>query len=204
MKSIKHYISIMLVSLVFAGCTMLAEKPGQPEEVDYYSILERWTRTERVYSGVEVTLHIDVVYMGREMRTAYLQEYAGRLGLTEEKKESLKRAELSKLEEYNEFILVAATPVEEWNDLDSKDSIWRLYLVDEDGDRVEPVEIERLDRDAILREFFPFIDEWSTPYRVIFPRLTPEGHTIGTDSEYIRLKVSGIKGSTELLWTLKE
>ncbi len=193
---------IVIVLLFLAGCTTMVEERPTPKH-DYYSILERWTRTETVYSGVETTLHIDAVYLGGEFRTAYVEEYARRLRLSQEKRENLKRAELSKLEEYNEFILVTATPVEEWNDFDRKDSIWRLYLVDEDGERVEPVSVSRVEKDAILREFFPFVDEWCSVYRVIFPRLTPKGHTIGEDSEYIRLEVSGIKGTAELVWNLK-
>ncbi len=199
----KYHIVVAILLFLVAGCSMLAERP-ESEGRNYYAVLERWTGGAKVYKGVDVILEVDVVYMGREFKTAYVEEYAARLGMDEDRKKRMLERELEKLDEYNELILVAATPVEEWNDFESRRSIWRLYLVDEDGESVEPLEIKRLDRDAFLREFFPFVDEWSTVYRVTFPRLTPKGHTIGEGSQYIRLKISGIKGSTELLWNLKE
>ena len=199
----KTMMAVMVSALLLSGCSLFVTSK-EPPSAAYYKELDRWHRKAMLYHGVEVTMQLDVVYKGADFRRAYMTEYIRRLGIEQPRAAHLMERELSKTEQYTELILVAATPVDEWNDLDSPNSIWRLYLVDEDGEKVEPVKIERLEKSAYIREFFPFVDEWSVVYRVVFPRLTPRGHTIGEGSEYIRLDVAGIKGSSSVMWNLNE
>lgn len=171
-------------------------------EADYEKVLKAWSKAINVYSGLEARLTVYVTYKSCEFRQAYLNEYASRLQLDQEKVDILRSAEMEKAEKRFDLIFSAYTPVASWNDFDDDDSIWKLYMTDDTGMRVEPLEIKKLDSDdPLIREFYPYVDDWSVVYHVSFPRLSRKGDVIGA-SGTIKLVVTGIKGSGEARFTL--
>ena len=142
-------------------------------------------------------LHIYAVYKSETFRRAYIDEYASRYALSDELREVLLKLELESGEKYNEFLISAYTPVDEWNDFDDREPTWRMYLSDKSGARLEPVEIKRLDaKDPLYREFYPFIDYWSYVYSVRFPKYGVNGtNPHGRRGQRIpHPTVTGIKG----------
>jgi hypothetical protein len=200
---------IVLSLLLLYGCAGAPE--GEPSAVvveapDYWDILKQWTRSEEVYERFETRLYVNATYKSLPFRKAYIDEYAEKYRIDEDLKRVHLEREVDSFETSNEFFLSAFTPVDSWNDFDKKGSIWKLYLEDDLGRRVEPVEIERADsQDPLLKAFFPYLNYWSSGYIVKFPRYDDRGELIGgSDARYLRLIVTGIMGHSALEWSLEK
>ena len=172
---------------------------------EYLKLLDSWTRVEKIYDGFEPRLLLKATYKNRSFRYAYIDRYADDYKLEPRYREAMRAKALELSELYNEFILAAHTPTERWNDFEESDSIWKLYLEDNLGNRLTPISIDKLDaKSPLLIEFFPHIGLWSSIYIVRFPKYS-EASTEpipGADTDYLRLTVAGALGSGELEWRL--
>jgi len=191
---------LIVLSLSACAANKGVVKPGYPEE------LENWTRTVKVFEGFETRLYFSATYKSPSFRESYIDRYVEGYGLGETYRSALIERETEQGAGYNEFFFTAYTPVDEWNDFEKKESIWRLYLEDDTGARLAPVSITKLDSsDAVLREFFPYFDLWSSAYIVKFPKYAPAGAEPipGPDTASMRLIVTGVIGKGQLEWRLK-
>ncbi|MBI5599805.1 MAG: hypothetical protein HY890_08755 [Deltaproteobacteria bacterium] len=173
----------------------------------YYDIMNQWTRNTKVFDGLESRLYIHATFRSLPYRKAYVEEYSRRYELGADMEKTLLVREIEAQEAYNEFFIAAYTPSAEWNDFEKAGSIWKLYLSDRSGARLEPLEIKKVDsKDPLYREFFPYLDPWSYGYIVRFPRYDSEGRgPVGDrDSGFLRLVVTGLKGRGELVWRLDD
>ena len=75
--------------------------------------------------------------------------------------------------DFAEFIFYAYIPEKTSNDFDKRGSIWTVFLVNEKGDRIDPVELRRIDPiTPVITEFFPYIHpHYGIAYRLRFPSL---------------------------------
>lgn len=216
--NIKAGLSLCLVlAFALSGCAgkkealKAEEKPaenGSKSEKDGYSaLLDRWTRSKKIYQGLESRLYIHATYKAPEFRRAYVERYSKSYQVEEGYRKALMEREEDQAARYNEFFVAAFTPEERWNDLDKKDSVWRLYLDDGSGSRLIPISITKADgSDPLVREFFPYFDPWSYGYIVRFPKYSDTGaEPIPSEkTASMRLTVTGILGKGELEWRLKE
>lgn len=173
---------------------------------EYSDELDDWTRSVKIYDGLEARLYISATYKSPSFREAYIDRYVDSYGLGETYRTALVEREAEQGDRYNEFFFTAYTPVEEWNDFEKKESIWRLYMEDDTGARLSPVAIAKLDSsDPVLRSFFPYFDLWSSAYIVKFPKYSDIGTEPipGPETKYIKLIATGINGKGELEWRLK-
>ena len=194
--------AVILAAVFFAGCAAI---PGEPQQPAYYQTVNQWTKDTKIFKNLEGRLYIYATYKSFTYRRAYVDEYAKRYGLDEDFKNILMERELEMAGMYNEFFIAAFTPAAEWNDFEKDESIWKLYLTDKTGVRLQPAEIEKIDSNAPLyREFFPYLDPWSYGYIVKFPRYGPKGEgPVGEkESEFLKLTVTGLMGRGELIWPL--
>ncbi len=192
----------LFVLLVLSACAANkgVVKPEYSEEID------NWTRTVKVFEGFEARLYLSATYKSPSFREAYADRYAESYGLTESHRAALIERETEQGDKYNEFFFTAYTPVDEWNDFEKKESVWRLYLEDDAGARLTPVSITKLDSsDPVLRKFFPYFDLWSSAYIVKFPKYADAGTEPipGPDTAFMRLIATGVIGKGQLEWRLK-
>jgi hypothetical protein len=194
-------VFFLTVLFAAAGCAGW----GVPGKV-YKGELDRWTRSEEIYDGLNSIAFMHATYKTKSFREAYAGLYTEIYQLDERYGATLMERELDLSSMYNEFFVSFFTTNEKWNDLDREDSIWRLYLVDSTGARVSPEAVTRLEATAVIREFFPYLDLWSAAYSVKFPRrhLEASGVIPSQEAEYIRLIVTGVLGKGELEWRLTD
>ena len=85
------------------------------------------------------------------------------------------------------------------NDLDrGKKSIWRVVLVDDQDNEIEPLEIVKDKRPSFtLRADYPAFGDFATAYVARFPR---DKVVLGPDVKRIRLRMSSVRGGVELEW----
>src|SRR3989344_2048990 len=136
---------------VFTGCAA-KEKAIKPS-LGYFDILPQMTKSKKVIDNLDSKLFVYATYKNWALRAAYVDEYARRYQMDVGQKEMLKEREKGLEERFNEFFIAVYTPDARWNDFNTRESIWKVYLEDEKGSRVSPIEIKKVDVDS------PFIRE---------------------------------------------
>lgn len=204
--------SLFVAPMFLAGCgakkeVVKAEAPQKPSKAEYLDMLNKWTKSVKVYDGFDTRLYASATYKERSLREAYIRYYSASYQMDDAYRKSLLDREVDEADRYNEFFFAAYTPEDRWNDFDLRDSLWKLFLEDSAGGRVVPVSVKKLDRsDPLLREMFPYFDLWSSAYIVKFPKYSETGKDPipNKDSKYLKMTITGIIGKGELIWKIKD
>jgi len=192
---------VFFAALIFAGCGGVKTPP--PE--DYFKVLERWSRGQKVYDGLEARLYMNATFKTADFRRAYMDRYARSYELGSEHLKALSEREIEQAEAFNEFFFTAYTPDESLNDFDREDTVWQMYIEDEAGNRARPISITTVDySEHVIREFFPYFDLWSRAYTVKFPKYADGGGLIDPERGAVKLIVTGVMGKGELVWRPKK
>jgi hypothetical protein len=209
MRTIAGFIlTFMLMGL--AGCSYLqgyvdiAKDTGLSGK--YLKTLEYWTRTKTVYSQFETQVRLSATLKNRAFNGAYSEEYGRVYALTgdEKKRRELVQADLAS--GYIEFFVYVYTPEKEINDFDRSNSIWKVFLLDGKGSRIDPFEVRRIDKvTPVMLEFFPYINRYyGVCYTMKFPRLAAAGGQSSEETssleEPIKLVFTGVIARLELKW----
>jgi hypothetical protein len=187
--------------IMAAGCSHLegyldiAREKGMSRE--YQTILTKWTRSRIIYSQFETQAHISATFQSPEFSRAYLDEYSRIYHLREG--EGKRREDIQKgmVSDFAEFIFYAYIPEKASNDFDKRGSLWTVFLVNEKGDRIDPVELRRIDPiTPLITEFFPYIHpHYGMAYRLRFPSLNYDS---GGDFRTLKLVFASVIGEVEL------
>jgi hypothetical protein len=191
----KKAISILLFFGLFAWFL-----PAKAEELSYSKVLKKYHRHGEKYSWDTLHENIfwDVIYQSMEFREAYERQYGKYYKLTPAEIATRIEEERQDAEAGDEFLVILNTYSKVWNDLDSKDSIWRLRLL-VGNDSIAPESIKKIKPTPIDATFYPFILPWEKVYRVVFPR----GSVPAENSDF-RLSLYGVKGQETLTWNLSK
>lgn len=198
-------LAALLLSLALSGCAKKTVRPEVPRP-EYSEVLDRETGSAKIYSGLDAVLFITATYKTMEFREAYVDLYVKGYQVDETYTEALLERERDDNDKYNEIFFTAYTPESKWNDFDRRDSVWRLYLDDNEGNRLTPVSVTRVDAgDPLVKRFFPYFDPWSSGYLVRFPKYSVTGTEPipGPGTEFLRLVVTGVMGRGEIEWPQK-
>jgi hypothetical protein len=163
---------------------------------EYLTVLNRWTRSQTVYSQFETRAHISATYRSPEFKEAYLREYASLYQLDEAEKKARREIQESLKSDFEEFIFYAYIPEKASNDFDRQGSIWSIFLIGAKGERIDPVEVRRIDpMTPIITEFYPYANPYyGICYQLRFPPLTKIGFAAGP----LRLVFASVIGKVEL------
>lgn len=197
---------ILLLSLALAGCSKKAVRPEESRP-DYSKVLDKETRSAKIYSGLDAVLFMTATYKTMEFREAYVDLYVKGYEVDQVYREALLERARDDNDKYNEIFFTAYTPESKWNDFDRRDSVWRLYLEDSEGNRLTPVSVTRVDAgDPLVKRFFPYFDPWSSGYLVRFPKYSVTGTEPipGPRTGFLRLVVTGILGRGEIEWPVND
>lgn len=196
--------------MLFVVCCLLltscaSQKAAKRAETGYLAVLEKWTRGGKIYESFETKVLINATYKTQEFRESYAAEYINTFMLDAEKGDKIMKGEMEAPNKYHEFFLSIHTPNIDWSDLEKKEPIWALYLVNDAGDTVSPLEIKKLkEKGPGVIRFYPYFTEWSLGYTVKFPLILPDGRSFITpETKHIKLILTGTPGKGELVWNLK-
>ena len=165
---------------------------------EYLNVLNLWTRDETVYSQFETRVHIVATYKNREFNKAYISEYSRIHSLTEPERRKKEQILTDISSDFTEFLFYAYTPEKEPNDFDRQNSIWKIFLLDEKGNRMYPVEVRKIKKiTPIIEEFYPYVKRYyGMFYSLKFPP-TEEGN-----ARHLRLVFASVLGRVELEWKM--
>jgi len=168
---------------------------------EYHDIYERWTRHEKIMSGVEAALEVWATYKSQEFRQAFVAHYAETYAMKDDARETLRQTQLDAAAGAYEFEVTAQSANYKWNDLEKKSSPWRVLLVDGAGHELtaERITVERLP-DLFEREFYPAKTPFSKTYLIRFIRGHEDGFA-GERSGELSLRFAGPLGSSDLRWS---
>ena len=194
-------LAIAIIFFLAIGCTREVsvkrfvgwEEPY--EDGNYPQAIEKFTREARIYRGLELELLANATYKSSDFRRAYLQEYSRVYKLDEAQVQAVRQKETEAAQKVDEFMIATYVPDKQWDDFDRKNPSWKIYLVQRDGSRIQPVSIQKNKVDASMRHFFPYINPWKSMYTVQFPKLSA-----GKESPSMRLIVTGVRGNIEMEW----
>jgi hypothetical protein len=163
---------------------------------DYLTVLQKWTRSQVIYSQFETKVHISATCRSEEFNRAYLKEYARIYQLSEEERKKQEAIRDAMTADFREFIFYATIPEKTSNDFDRRGSVWSIFLINGQGERIDPVEVRRIEPiTPVVTEFFPYINPYyGNAYRLRFPPLKENG----LPEEKRKLVFTGVVGRVEL------
>jgi hypothetical protein len=170
---------------------------------DYGEVYRRWTRHGELVRDVGTVIEIWATYKSWDFRQAYIEQYADVYGLGEAERRALRQAQLQAARTSYEFHVNAQSTEYKWNDLEQKDSVWKISLVDGHGGEVAPegITIERLPELYEMR-FFPMKTDFTRTYTARFPRAPVDGDArfVGSSTGRLILRLTGPLGKAEASW----
>ncbi|MEA1936378.1 MAG: hypothetical protein U9M96_06150 [Thermodesulfobacteriota bacterium] len=199
----KYSWLVFCILLVFCfGCTHF-EGYGEivkDERIsrEYLNVLDKWTKDKTVYSQFETKVRIVATYKDSEFNKAYLSEYSKIYSLTEPEKKSREETLTGLSSDFTEFLFYAYTPDKDSNDFDKQDSVWTIFLLDKNGNKVYPVEVRKIKKiTPIVKEFYPYINKY---YGMFYSLKYPPLSSTEGDPKHLKLVFTSVLGRVELEW----
>jgi hypothetical protein len=196
-------------ALTFAACGPAALSLGPPDpavEEDYAATLADWTRGDRIYTSFETQVVVHATFLSRAFQEAYLKEYARVFRPTAQEAARV-RSELDSRREHAEcFFMAVFAGQRDWNDFALGNSIWRLHLETDGGERVRSSHVGTVQADDLAYvHFFPYLDSFFEGYTVCFDSRSGEGAALlheGTRS--FTLELASPVGRIDLTWKVSD
>jgi hypothetical protein len=165
----------------------------------YGEVVQEWTRKAQLRGDYQEVCELVATFKSAEWRAAHAAHDADIRGLTGPAREQHLAAARAEVAGPYELEVMVTTWDRRENDLDhGKKSVWRVVLVDEAGQEIEPIEIVKDRRPAfVVRAEFPQLGEFATPYIARFPRTTA---VFGPSAKQIRMRMSSTRGGLEIDW----
>jgi len=166
---------------------------------DYGSVVQIWTRRAELRADYQEVCELVATLKSPEWRASHALHDAKIRGLTGDVREQYLAHARAEVAGPFEIEVMATTWDRRENDLDrGKKSVWRVVLITEDGQEIEPLEIVKDRRPAfVVRAEFPALGEFATPYIARFPRTAA---IFGPTAKQVRLRMSSPRGGLEVVW----
>jgi hypothetical protein len=191
-------------ALLLAGCPKPAPAPTldgtwPAAAGDYATVSESWTRGGKLRAEYQLVAEVHVTIKSPPWRAAYVERQTRKLKLGTASRAELDAEQRQAESEAFEVVVILTTWDRRENDLDRGErSVWRLVMVDAEGNEIEPVEIKRDRRpEYVVRSEFPDFGDFSRAYVVKFPR---DARLLGAGVDKIALRLSSSRGGIELTW----
>jgi hypothetical protein len=164
----------------------------------YDLVVQDWTRKAQLRGEYQEVCELVATLKSAEWRASHAVHDAEIRGLTGNDREQQLAASRAEVAGLYELEVMVTTWDRRENDLDRKKSVWRVVLIDERGQEIEPLEIVKDRRPAfVVRAEFPSLGEFATAYIARFPRTTP---IFGPTAKLVRLRMSSTRGGLEVDW----
>lgn len=201
MRTLSMFVSVLLA---LSGCssapklrTLSTDWPAQ--SADYKDTTRAWTRSTALRALYQEVLEVAATFKSPDWRAAFAARDAAHRGLTGAALEERMAQAKAEMEGPWELEVMVTTWDRRENDLDhGKRSVWRVVLIDEAGNEIEPLEIIKDKRPAFtIRADYPALGDFATAYIARFPRTAT---ILGPGVKHVRLRMSGSRGGVELEW----
>ena len=203
--NIIKYMAFLIFFLATISCSNFASYLDITKDKrltqGYLKVFNQWTRKDVLYSQFDTKVIINTTYKSYAFNKAYLDEYARIYNLTDAERKHREEMTADFSKNSTEFFFYASMANKEANDFDRSNSIWTVYLIDEKGKRIEPLEIRRIEKiSTMMEEFFPFINKYyGNCYSLKFPPL-PSVDKESPKTPPMKLVFTSVFGRVEQTW----
>jgi hypothetical protein len=166
---------------------------------DYGDVVQTWTRRSELRGDYQEVCELVATLKSPEWRASHALHDAEIRALTGDAREQYLTQARAEVAGPFELEVMVTTWDRRENDLDrGKKSVWRVVLIDEQGQEIEPLEIVKDRRPVfVVRAEFPALGEFATPYIARFPRTAA---IFGSAARQVRLRMSSPRGGLEVVW----
>jgi hypothetical protein len=165
------------------GCASapIPRVPGDPPpavkdaaaERAYQDVLERSTRAQGVYDNLDTKVFFRATWQSPAFAEARVRREALFKAMPPAELEARLTAERARLADVTEFFVAVHANDYRFDDLEKKDSMWRMVLVSGD-EELKPTSVERLGRtNTEMRSYYSYLESFWVGYRVRFPKREP-------------------------------
>ncbi|MGB9600290.1 MAG: hypothetical protein ACP5QK_09790 [Myxococcota bacterium] len=123
-----------------------------------------------IYDGFQSRAFFKVIYKSIELRKNLVEAIAEMESLTESEKGALLNKEMEEESRFFDFCVVLSTTDFKTNDLNVKNSIWRIFIEDSNGKREYPVEIKEIKADQKVKILYPGVSRFGKFYQIRFEK----------------------------------
>jgi hypothetical protein len=199
---------VMAVGAAHVGCASQAPSvdfSGATKHYradDYAGVYATWTRHAKLVKDVGTVMEIWATFKSWDFRQAYIAKYAKAYDLHQGERETLAKSQQETARAVFEIHLVAQSTVDRWNDLDRRNSAWRITLLDGTGAELAPssIKVEKVP-EIYETEFFPNRTPFSRTYNLRFVRPDGGGDAfVGPESGRLVLRIASPMGRVEVAW----
>jgi hypothetical protein len=171
---------------------------------DYLPVHDAWTRHVKLVQDVGTVMEVWATFKSWDFRQAYIAKYAKAYDLPDGEREALAKSQEDAARTVYEIHLVAQSTTDKWNDLERRNSPWRITLLDGTGAELSTasIKVERFP-ELYEAEFFPNRTPFSRTYTVRFIR--PDGDSfVGPVSGRMILRLDSPLGKVVAVWEAGE
>jgi hypothetical protein len=202
-----HLAAALLSAVALAGCThavseakpvdfSTATHAYQPS--DYPAVYQNWTRHAKLVQDVGTVIEAWATYKSPDFRQAYIAKYAAVYDLPDHDRATLLKEQLDASRSTFDFQVAAQSTSDRWNDLERKNSPWRVTLLDENGTELSPTFVHVLKIPELYEsQFFPDRTEFTRSYEISFSRPS-DGQGFG--GKRLTLRIASPMGRIDLVW----
>ena len=199
-------------AVALVGCAQSASKSVNFSDAtrnyrpsDYSSVYESWTRHAKLWQEVGTVIEAWATYKSWDFRQAYVSYYASIYDLSDSDRATLLRSQLEASRASHEFHVAVQMTTDKWNDLDRKNSPWRVTLLDASGGELGPTSIQAVKLPELYEsQFYPSRTEFTRAYEISFARTGSGGQLFsGPASGRLVLRFASPAGRIELVWDSK-
>jgi hypothetical protein len=180
-------VAILMVSCASSSDNAISSVPASVlADSPYADALQKWQRSDAVFSMFQKRVEIHAVMLSTEFRKAYMERAVRIWGEGQQ-------AFDSSLGNRVGFLVSFSTPDRAYESLDDK-RLWVLNLKYGDT-KIPNSEIRSLMDKAFLEPFFPFVNQWSREFLVAF-----DPGAGGNIPDVVGLTFKSALAGVELIW----
>jgi hypothetical protein len=203
---------VACAAAALVGCAQTNSKPVDFSDAtrdyratDYVPVYENWTRHAKLVRDVGTVIEAWGTYKSWDFRQAYVAQYSGAYRLSDSARTTLLRSQLDTSRANHEFHVAVQTTTDRWNDLDRKNTPWRVTLLDADGAELGPMSIQVVKLPELYEsQFFPSRTEFTRTYEISFARAGSGGPPVSVPAKgRLVLRFASPMGQIELAWDAK-
>jgi hypothetical protein len=147
--------------VALVGCAEATPKPvdfsdatRDYQQTDYPSVHERWTRHAKLWQwNVGTVIEAWATYKSWDFRQAYVAYYASIY--EDSDRSALLRSQLEASRASCEFHVAVQATTDKWNDLERKNTTWRVTLLDATGAELGPTSIQAVKLPELYESHLP-------------------------------------------------
>ena len=178
---------------------------GKELEISKLGIVQQYLKSATIYKCFTTLAIFDALWLSDDVREAYVALHSQKSGKSQTSREALLNRQLEENKHWISFYVLADIRQEPNSGMSEKSPLWSTYIDLGCNKKIEPESIKEVELDTENIFFFgEKFNSFKTAYLVQFPACDSDGKSFLTDCTVVKLVISSVNKSSELVWNLKD